>query len=380
MHLSARCAPTLLWAAIAAPALAQYDSGFEGLTASAAGTVLTGQDGYYLPAGTMNVDFLAFTYAGNALSVPAHPNGGDIFIAGTGPGSPTFARAQRDLTYGSGTGTWRIGFDVLALYTGVLPSAQNLGSVSVQPFPGSQSFIALATWSDATTATNWDANYIWFDAAGTQLTEAVPNPAFQNLAVGQWYRWETDIDLTTNRILAVRIVDLTTNAVSSHAPADRYLEGGTLGSATPTGFRFFAGGGVAGNTLAFDNPSIDQFSPACATLDIDIMGKELTFDLLGAAPDALAVLLLGNNPGTNSIQLGVLGGVELGLLPPVTPRMMGVTDASGNASLLIELPGNYLGGFSLHAQAMSVLRTHTPPGRPMLDFCPTEVRLFKVGR
>ena len=66
-----------------------------------------------------------------------------------------FGRAQRDMSYSDGTGVWTAGFDILTTYTGVLPSAQNAGSVSIQPFPGSQSFIALARWTDATTATRW---------------------------------------------------------------------------------------------------------------------------------------------------------------------------------------------------------------------------------
>ena len=38
---------------LATSATAQYMSNFEGLAASAAGTVLTGQDGFYVPAGTV---------------------------------------------------------------------------------------------------------------------------------------------------------------------------------------------------------------------------------------------------------------------------------------------------------------------------------------
>ena len=60
---------------LATNAAAQYSSTFEGLSASAAGTVLTGQDGYYIPAGTTSVDFLAYTYAGNALGAPSNPGG-----------------------------------------------------------------------------------------------------------------------------------------------------------------------------------------------------------------------------------------------------------------------------------------------------------------
>jgi len=47
-------------ALVAAPAVfADYVSDFEDLNAAPNGVVLTGQDGYYIPAGTESVDFLA---------------------------------------------------------------------------------------------------------------------------------------------------------------------------------------------------------------------------------------------------------------------------------------------------------------------------------
>jgi hypothetical protein len=247
-------------------AIAQYLTDFETLAGSAAGTLLTGQDGYYLPPAVVNTDFQVFTYAGNTLGIPQNPGGGNQFIAGTGPaGSPlTFARAQRNMTYGIGVGRWTIGFDVLGTFTGTLPTAQNLGSVSVQPFPGGRSFIALATWTDPATAANWNVNYVWFDAAGTQLQES-PGPSFQTLAIDRWYRWETDMSFDTNEILEVRLTDLTTNATVVHVPVGRYMFGGAAGSTTPTGFRFFAGGGVAGNTMAFDNARIYRASDRTLT-------------------------------------------------------------------------------------------------------------------
>jgi hypothetical protein len=264
MRLDPNCVLVLSLLACATPAVAQYATGFEGLTASAAGTALTGQDGYYLPAGS--VTFNAFTYAGNSLGVPANPGGGNIFVAGTGPGSPTFARAQRDLVFG--TGTVRIGFDVLAQFGGTLPSAQNLGSVSLQPSATAQSFIALARWSDPLTAANWNADYVWFDAAGTSLTESVGDPGFQNLAVNHWYRWETDVDFATNQVLQVRLTDLTTLLTASFDPVGRFMTGGAASAPAPTAFRMFAGGGVAGNTLAFDNIGIDDFTVPCADLAV----------------------------------------------------------------------------------------------------------------
>jgi hypothetical protein len=253
--LIVRCGVASAAALSAGAANAQigYSTGFEGLNANAQGVVLTGQDGYYLPVAG-STDFEVFTYSANSYRIPQNPTGGTRFIAGTGEANGTFERAQRDVNFGAGVGTWTMGYDILATYTGNLPSAQNIGSVSIQDFPGSQSFIALARWADPATAAEWNADYIHYNAAGAQVTSVVPDPAFQNLSIDHWYRWETDFNLSTNQITQLRLIDLTTGVIASHNPADWFLEGGSAGgAATPTGFRFFAGGGVAGNTLAFDN-------------------------------------------------------------------------------------------------------------------------------
>ena len=258
--ISRRFAPLALVVGFAASAEAQYSSSFEALTASAPGTPLTGQDGYYIPPATTSVDFTVHTYAANSLSVPVNPTGGAQFIGGNGPGAGIFARAQRDMTFGSGV--WTAGFDICAGFLGTLPTAQNLGSCSLQPFPGGQSFIALATWDDINLATTWSANYVYFDSAAVQVQEVVPLPEFQNLPVGGWYRWETDFDLATNAILGARLTNLSTGVTTAHTIAGRYMFGGAAGSTPPTGFRFFAGGGLAGNVLAFDNA---DFRPAGPT-------------------------------------------------------------------------------------------------------------------
>ena len=378
MRPDSACTAALLIAALSSSAVGQYASGFEGLTASATGTTLTGQDSFYLPAGSN--DFKAFTYAGSSLGVPANPSGGSVFVAGTGPGAPTFARAQRDLTYG--TGTWRVGFDILAQFSGTLPSSQNLGSVSVQPFPGSQGFIALATWTDPVTASTWNVNYVWFDAAGVQLQEVVSVPGFLSLSINHWYRWETDVNLTTNQILAVRLVDLATNTTATYLPVGRYLLGGTTPAPTPTGFRMFAGGGFSGNTLAFDNVSIGGFTPPCSNLTVGGSGQPgstLTFDLTGAAPQAPAVLMIGLQEGTTVHQFGVLGTLTLGLAHPYTPRMMGLTDATGAASLSINVPPGNLPQLTKFAQAMTIVFTPGSHGPPSRTYCTSDVESFEWG-
>lgn len=330
-------------------ARAQYASGFEALeilptiavpyapnlwdAAAAAGT--TGQDDYYWPAGTTSVPFQAQVYTGgvvtigiNDYGIADNPSGGAKFIVGNGPASPTFARAQRDMGYACSAGRWSFATDICAAFVGVLPTAQNLGSFSVQPFPGGQSFIALARWADVNTAANWNADYVWFNAAGTQLTESVGDPAFQNLIVGDWYRWETIVDLTTNEIIEVRITNLTaaTPTVVNN-PVGRYMLGGTAGSLPPTGFRFFAGGGVAGNVLAWDNPAV------MATGSIGAIP--------GCDPTLAGTLTVSGTPTSgNSLTIGVDGPT-----PPITTPGQSLAGVAFSLNADANLPcGTPLGG------------------------------------
>lgn len=257
---------TAFGAAATASAQTGYSSGFETLNASAAGTVLTGQDSYTQPV-TGGADFRVYTYAGNAIGMPANGATNTKFVAGTGPGNNVFARAQRDLSYGWAAGKWTIAFDTAVAFTGVLPTAQNVGSVSLQPSTTAKYFIALATWTDVNTAANWNANIIGFNAANTQVQYALPAAGFQNLGVKKWYRWEVDISFTTNEILEVRMKDLATNMTTAHTPSPTlYLFGGpTSSNPAPTAFRMFAGSsgtipGAAGTVMAFDNVSLNPVS------------------------------------------------------------------------------------------------------------------------
>ena len=255
---------------------AQFTSDFEPPTyaASAAGEVLTGQDGWYIPAGTTSVDWLAHTYAGNALGLPANPRGGDQFAGGVGPAGNAFARAQQDVAFT--TGAWRMSADVAVLFQGMLPAGQNIGSLSSQPSTGAR-LIMLATWTDLQTADSWNADLVYYSAAGTQVTGTIPDPAFQGLALNTWYRWTTEFDFDTNAITLISIENIDTGDVFTHEPVDFYLNGGMAGGLLPpTAVRMFAGSGtIPGNTVAFDNVVVEQISKTCypdctgeGTLDI----------------------------------------------------------------------------------------------------------------
>ena len=259
------CLGVSLWACPAANA--GFTTGFEAGTynGSPSGVTLNGQDLFYQPVEGSD-SYLVYTYAGNALGFPQNPTGGAQFAGATGHGGAVFARSQRDVSYGDGTGLWSFSFDIAVTYTGELPSAQNIGSFSSQLFPDEATAIALARWSDPDTAANWNADYVWFDAAGGQQIEEVSDPNFQNLQTNHWYRWSTTFDFDSNLITEVSITDLTTNQTFTNNPVDRYLFGGAAGAPTPTGFRLFAGAtGVDGNTLGFDNVMINAV-PAPATL------------------------------------------------------------------------------------------------------------------
>jgi len=240
-----------LWAI---PAFGQYSQDYDALAGDADGEDLNGQAGYYLPPAG-GVTATVHTYAGNTLGFPANPTGGDKFVGARGPG-PVFVRSQVDFAYPSGVVKFAV--DTAANFEGPLPRAQNIGSCSVQLFPGQKGgHIQLATFTDPNTATTWDADYVWFNAANTQLQEKIPN--FQGLALNHWYRRWTTIDLATNVIVEVGLKDLTSGAVftfSPPAPPDplaRYGWGGSAGGPDPTGGRLFGGTSIPGNTMAFDN-------------------------------------------------------------------------------------------------------------------------------
>jgi hypothetical protein len=258
-------------------AAAQYDSGgYESPTyvGSPEGTILTGQDGYYIPADTDSVDWYCYTYAGNVVGIVPHPtDGGEQFVAGEGPGDGTFyARAQRDMPWGPYV--WHITYDIAARYMAAATPQNNVGSFSVQPYPGSASYIHLFSWNEDGFVTcagdidgdgdtdhsdlgallaawcthagdpNWNANadldgdghvghgdlgilladwncapvypwqafYLAYDADGTAHAQPGMSPGseWENLILNHWYRFTTSIDFSSNMIVEVGITDLHT--------------------------------------------------------------------------------------------------------------------------------------------------------------------------
>jgi len=353
-------------------ACGQYNSDFESLVVTAVtGTPLTdplsaatgfpigtpcaslplaNQDCYYVPAATTSVIWNVFPYSGNSLGIPQNPAGGSQFIAGTGPGGGTYARAQRDLTFSGGT--WTLGFDICATFGGTLPTAQNIGSVSLQPTTAGtgQTLIMLATWTDVNTAATWNADYVSFDAAGTSVTAAVPNPGFQGLPINTWYRWETDVDFTTNLVMEMRLTDIAAGTTVSHCPTGMYLSDTAPGQGLPQALRWFAGGGTADNTMAIDNASLAgsastpeyQVNQPGSSLDINgaasspcgpvkvtsVVGAFSTFHLASTSPGPWDLLITTPEPSVPLSGAGFLLGsqiVNMNVGAPSFQALLGLT-------------------------------------------------------
>jgi hypothetical protein len=293
--------------AMAPGAMAQYTSDFEALAPG----IVTGQDGYYLPnttsadytvetyptcpgacnfdtstgPGTCDIfdflgfqnlfvaadpcacdldtstgvgvcdifDFLGFQngFVAGETGFPVNPTGGNQYIKGVGPAGGVFARAQRDITWPTGVVT--MSYDVLCDTTAT-PGSNNLGSFSIQAWPTSASLIHLFRW--AAGGPDWEVATIAYNAVGTQVT-AAPDPAFTGLKTNKWYRLSLTVDFATNLITETSITDIDAGTTTTIPVVDLYLGAGTVPNPHPTGFRFFAGGGVPGNSVCWDNATIN---------------------------------------------------------------------------------------------------------------------------
>jgi hypothetical protein len=237
-------------------ATAQYSQDFEGLNASPAGVILTGQDGYFLPNGPPgDVDFKCYTYAGNALNIAQNPEGGAQFIAGTGPGDGTsYARAQRTVSFGYG-----IWYDFCGIYTGNPPGSNNIGSMSMR-LAGNTVHINLLTWVDPVSPIAINSTYVYYDQYNTQspIPGTPPGTEWSNLDPNHWYRARTVCDMDLNMIIEVGIRDLSGGTEAVYNPTGWYLYGGATSPGLPDAIRWFGGGGTPGNSTAWDNALVQE--------------------------------------------------------------------------------------------------------------------------
>jgi hypothetical protein len=261
------------FAALAASAHAQFIAGFEApaTAASPTGTPLGAP--WYNPVVAPSIDHDAYTYAGNSLGFVDNPVGGSQFIGGVSGGGSTFPRAQVNIDFSAGT--WTLGYDMAALWSGSGSSSQNLGSFSLQhntvPAGQFKQFIALNNFVDLTNpAGGWKVEFNIFDAAGTAINNASPGGAWSGLQLNHWYRQQVTVDLASNRILSIALLDLHTLSSSAVTPSDWYLTGGATSTlALPNGVRFFVGG-AAGNTMGWDNLYIVPAPGALAVLGVGL--------------------------------------------------------------------------------------------------------------
>lgn len=236
--------------AICAAASADIFTGFEDYNASAGGTVLSGQQGWTLPTGS--VDHKVYTYAGNTLNVPQNPEGGNNFIAGVSQGATTgYARAEHPNDF-SVNQVWFFSFDMLGQYNGTLPAQDYLGSFSQQPSATNKYFQTLNVWDNLNAPTSYHTNYVTAESAVPGVS---PGAAWQNLLTNHWYRLTTLIDFGTSSILEVSIRDLTGGGGATVVqPSGWHLVPGN--GQLPNAIRFFAGGDPGGNTMAWDNVAV----------------------------------------------------------------------------------------------------------------------------
>ena len=219
---------------------------------SAGGTLLTGQDGWYNPVAGSS-DWNVFTYAGNSMGVVANPaGGGSQFAGGVSAGGTAFARTQRAENWGASP-AFVVSYDVNHQFLGQLPTAQNLGSWSLQPSTTNRTGQDLHVWDDVNTAAAWSLQFNLFDSTGLATPNLSPGAAWTGLQLNHWYRVEHTISFATNQWTQTKLTDLHTNTVNTFVPTGWYMSGGTTPTLPmPTDHRFFAGG-AAGNAFAVDN-------------------------------------------------------------------------------------------------------------------------------
>lgn len=127
--------------------------------------------------------------------------------------------------------------------------------------------------------------------------------------------------------------------------------------------------------------SFPVITTSCSDLSITgtgAPGTSLDFEVSGADARALAVLGIGM-PGSSSFAVGPLGTLELGLAPGYMIRIMGITDGSGYCADSIWIPPGLHFSLDLSAQVATADFVHSPPGRPSLEFCTSDVEAFHVG-
>jgi len=260
---------------------------------TAAGTVVTGQDGWYLPPVAGSQDGNVFTYTGNALGIALNPLGGMQFEGGLGNATGP-ARAQRPVDFSTG-GIWRAEWDCTGRWNNPTgPAVDNIGSWSMQPStaanpPLSRYFQQLMSWGSTPTQysgplsppTNQTATFQLFHihwgihtaAAPNTITFQVPGPEWLDLPVNNWFHISVTWDFDVAQIHRVSIRNITTNGTTTATNVTSfgwYLQGGPNSTLPlPTDVRLFAGGN--GDVSAWDNLSMVRLCDCRGDMNADSM-------------------------------------------------------------------------------------------------------------
>lgn len=262
---------------------AGFATGFEPpiYSASAGGTVISGQDRWYLPAVAGSQEANVHTYTDNVLGISVNPLGALQFEGGLGNATGP-VRAQHLVDFSAG-GTWRAEWDCTGKWNNAAgPAVNNIGSWSMQPSATARYFQQLMSWGGA--GNNYQGpnsppadhladfqqfhiHWGYFTAASpTVIAFAVPGPAWLNLPVNHWFHVGVTWDFNAAQILSVSIRDITSDGPTTTSDVSSlgwYLQGGP-GSTLPlpTDVRLFAGGN--GCISAWDNLVVGPVSPVAA--------------------------------------------------------------------------------------------------------------------
>jgi hypothetical protein len=250
-------------AALCTVSFAQFSDNFESETGSSGGTLITtgfgggGQNGWYNPL-SGSVDGSVYTYAGNTLGMSANPNGSNQFLGEDVTTLNGTVRAQHAVTFSGGV--WTLSYDFNGNFNGTPPSAENLGSVSLQPSATANYFQTIYQWgNNVSTASAFNANIGHFASTGGTIVFDSPGAAWTNLTLNHWYHQTVSWDFASGLITDTTLRDITAGgSTNDFQPTGWYLSGGannSLGLAAPTDVRFFASGG-AGDIMGYDNLNV----------------------------------------------------------------------------------------------------------------------------
>lgn len=165
-----------------------------------------------------------------------------------------FGRREQEVSFGDEARVWRLSFDVRPSYSGRRPAPHAfLGSCSLRGGSNPFCFIALMQWSNQSVATKWDAAAVWFDQAGEQKTERLPDSRFHKLELNRWYRWSWTLDLASGQVLRIELTDVESASTAVHAPVDRFL----MLDGMPTHFRNFVADQSDATAIVFANMNLE---------------------------------------------------------------------------------------------------------------------------